>query len=102
MAAELAPHEKQISSLVDVAATTLDTFAAHSADVENTIGALPATLRQTKRTLSRVDTTSGKLNSLVDDVRPGAAKLAALATSAGPTLAALRPTARMGAQVAHT
>jgi virulence factor Mce-like protein len=102
LATELAPREAQISNLVDVAATTLDTFAQHADDVQRTLAALPPTLTQARQTLARLDTTSGKLGALVDDLRPGAAKLDALATSARPTLTALRPTARMGAQVAHT
>lgn len=102
LSAELAPRERQISNVVDVAAATLETFADKSDEVGQTLEGLPPTLSQTKTTLARLDTSTGVLTKLVDDIRPGSAKVAALADAAVPTLAALRPTARMGAQVANT
>jgi virulence factor Mce-like protein len=102
ISAELAPRERQISNLVDVAAATLDTFATKSQEVGQTLEDVPPTLSQTKTTLARLDKSTVVLTGLVDDIRPGSAKVAALADAAVPTLAALRPTARMGAQVAQT
>lgn len=98
----LAARDAQISELIGVAATTLETFAVNSTNVQRTIERAPGTIADARGTLARVDGSVDKLDDLVTRLRPGAGKLASFATAARPALAQLRPTARMGAQVART
>jgi phospholipid/cholesterol/gamma-HCH transport system substrate-binding protein len=95
----LAPREQAISDLVTVADATLSTFAAHSRQLQASITTFPRTLDESRTTLARLDESVGKVRGLVDDLRPGADQLAALARSAAPALAVLRPAARQGVRV---
>jgi virulence factor Mce-like protein len=95
----LAPHERAISDLVTVANRTLATFADHSSRLQASITKFPGTLQESRTTLARLDLSVAKVSDLVTDLRPGARTLAGFARSAAPTLAALRPTARLGVKV---
>jgi ABC-type transporter Mla subunit MlaD len=86
----LASRAPAISDLVTVAGATFSELAAHATGVQNSIDALPGALFEARHTLARLDSSVGILNGLINDIRPGAAKLTPLAIALRPTLAQLR------------
>jgi ABC-type transporter Mla subunit MlaD len=88
----VAAHASGVRDLVTVAARTFETFANNTQGTQDSIAELPQTLRVTRNTLGRVNTSIDKLNALVTALAPGARQLSPLAQQAVPTLAALRRT----------
>lgn len=101
VAGRLVQRDRAIGDLVHVASRTMSTFAGHSTRVRDSIERFAPTLKVSTETLARVDGSVARLHGLVNDLRPGAAKLSSLARSARPVLTQLRPTARLGARVAE-
>lgn len=92
LTATIASRAEGVKNLVDVAATTFSTFASNTRGTQDSIAELPATLRQARTTLGRVDGSVDKLDGLVRALAPGARRLSPLAASARPALAQLRET----------
>ncbi len=86
----LATRAPAISDLVTVAGQTFGTTAAHANGVQQTIQNLPGALSEARGTLSQLDGSVGILTTLINDLRPGAAKLSPLAVAMRPALAELR------------
>jgi ABC-type transporter Mla subunit MlaD len=88
----LAVRRTEVKDLVTVAGQTFDAFGRNSGGVQQTLQELPQTLRDARTTLTRLDTSVGKLDGLVADLRPGATQLPALAVKARPALDSLADT----------
>jgi virulence factor Mce-like protein len=88
----LATRDAQLGDLVDQAAGTFDELAAHTGAEQRALDRLPGALGQGKRTLARLDRSLGGLDTLVENLRPGAP---ALARMAGPAARALKELRRV-------
>jgi ABC-type transporter Mla subunit MlaD len=86
----LASRGPAIRDLVTVGAQTFQTFALNTQGTQASLEELAPTLRQTRSTLTRVDTSVNNLDALMTALRPGAQRLAPLAAQARPALAELR------------
>jgi virulence factor Mce-like protein len=75
-----------LGSLVEHLAGTFDEFAAHRQAEQAALQAAPQTLQTATGTLKRLDRSLAGLQSLVDDVAPGAVQLRALAPTAHDAL----------------
>jgi virulence factor Mce-like protein len=89
----MAARAPQITGLVTVASQTLQTFAANTQEVAESIREAPGTLDDARGTLARLDTSVGTLGTLVRDASPGAAALPGLVDDARPAVAQLAATA---------
>jgi ABC-type transporter Mla subunit MlaD len=98
-AAVLAGRHQQISDLVDVASQTFDTFARNSAGIRASLDQFAPTLRDTRATLKRTDTSIGVLDGLMTDLKPGVRALKPLVATAGP---ASRELSRLAPQATAT
>lgn len=76
----LAAQQSHLIDLVDGAATTFSTIAAHAATTQQTLAKLPPALQSAQTMLRQLDPTLTKLNGLIDTLHPGAERLAALAS----------------------
>jgi virulence factor Mce-like protein len=88
----LASRRDQVSDLVGVASQTFATFAANTNGIRGSLERFPATVREARTTLSRLDTSVGRIDRLVKDLRPGATQLGLLSRDLRPALADLRRT----------
>lgn len=89
----LATNDSQIRDLVDGAARTFDAFGRNAADLQTDIAEFPETLRESRTTLARLDSSIDDLHGLTDDLAPGAKQLRPLAAQLRPAVAQLRDTA---------
>ncbi|MEA2346731.1 MAG: phospholipid/cholesterol/gamma-HCH transport system substrate-binding protein [Thermoleophilaceae bacterium] len=89
----LANNSDAIRNVVAGAAQTFDAFGSNSADLRTDIAEFPETLRQSRTTLSRFDSSINELNGLMNDLKPGAQQLRPLAAQMRPALSQLRHTA---------
>ncbi len=83
----------QLQTVVSTAAGTFDTFAQHTADEQAALAKANPSLTSAQTTFARLDTSLGKLTTLVDNVRPGVPRLARLAATADAALTTLRSVA---------
>jgi phospholipid/cholesterol/gamma-HCH transport system substrate-binding protein len=81
---ELGRHPAALRRLVSASGSVFDTLARQESNISEAVARLPGTLRQTERTLARVDTLAEVLRPALDALRPPFRELA-------PTNAALRP-----------
>jgi phospholipid/cholesterol/gamma-HCH transport system substrate-binding protein len=81
---ELGRHPAALRRLVSASGSVFDTLARQESNISETVARLPGTLRQTERTLARVDTLAEVLRPALNALRPPFRELA-------PTNAALRP-----------
>jgi len=86
----LAAQAGDLRELVTSAAATIEEFAEHTRAQQLALDRAPRTFRESTSTLARLDTSLGKLDALVTDIRPGAPALGAMARTARGTLATLR------------
>jgi ABC-type transporter Mla subunit MlaD len=86
LTATLASRAPAISSLVSSAGQTFATLANHASGIQQTIDATPGALVQARGTLARLDSSVRIVNGLINDIRPGAARLSPLAAALRPTL----------------
>ncbi|MHB8691283.1 MAG: MlaD family protein [Solirubrobacteraceae bacterium] len=89
----LAQRGTQLSDLVTHAAGTFNTFAQHTTAEQQALDQAPRTFNQARSTFARLDTSLTGLNTLVNDLRPGAPELARLAGTAAATLTTLNTVA---------
>lgn len=85
--AELARKDDELAQLVDSSAAVFRAFASESGNITATVEELPGALRQTTRTMGRVERFAEVLGPAAATLRPAARKLA-------PANRALRPLAR--------
>jgi virulence factor Mce-like protein len=71
----LAARQPEIADLVTVASQTFDAFGRNAQDIRTSLDRFAPALVDTRRTLSRLDTSVGKLEGFVSDIRPGARAL---------------------------
>ena len=83
----------QLQTVVSTAAGTFDTFAQHTAEEQSALAKANPSLTSAQTTFTRLDTSLGKLTTLVDNLRPGLPRLARLATTADAALTTLRTVA---------
>ena len=88
----LASRGAKIRSLMTVAAATFNTFSNNTRGVQNSLEKFPGFLKQTRKTLNRLDPSVDGLDALMADLKPGASKLNSFAVVARPTMASLRST----------
>jgi phospholipid/cholesterol/gamma-HCH transport system substrate-binding protein len=81
---ELGRHPAALRRLVSASGSVFDTLARQESNISEAVARLPGTLRQTERTLARVDTLAEVLRPALNALRPPFRELA-------PTNAALRP-----------
>jgi virulence factor Mce-like protein len=86
----LAESEDDLRTLLSAGAGTMDAVAGRSEELQATLSRLPATLQTSTHTLGRLDSSLGTLNGLVNELKPGAARLASLARPAERTISGLR------------
>lgn len=86
----LAARRRAISDLVSVASATFDEFARNTDGITGSLERFPPAVREARTTLGHLDGTVGRLDTLTEDVRPGAAQLGGLARDLRPALASLR------------
>jgi ABC-type transporter Mla subunit MlaD len=86
-------RSSQLQTVVATAAGTFDTFAAHTAAEQSALAKANPSLTSAQTTFTRLDTSLGKLTTLVDNLRPGVPRLARLATTADAALTTLRKVA---------
>lgn len=89
-AAVLGRSDDQIRDLVDGAAGTFNEFGVNSVALRQSIAEFPETLRESRTTLARLDTSVDELDLLLADLGPGARELRPLARQARPALSELR------------
>lgn len=75
----VASRENDLRALLDSAAATFDEFADHNDDIRASLDRAPTTLRVTRSTLARLDTSLVELDALATDIAPGARELRRLA-----------------------
>lgn len=88
--AVLASKKPVISDLVSVAAATFDAFATNASGVREALDEFAPTLRDTRSTLRRTDTSITILDGLMADLEPGVRALTPFIRSARPAARALR------------
>jgi phospholipid/cholesterol/gamma-HCH transport system substrate-binding protein len=81
---ELGRHPAALRRLVSASQAVFDALASQESNISDAVARLPGTLRQTERTLGRVDTLAQVLRPALDSLRPPFRQLAT-------TNAALRP-----------
>jgi phospholipid/cholesterol/gamma-HCH transport system substrate-binding protein len=81
---ELGRHPAELRRLVSASGDVFEALAGEESNISEAVSRLPGTLRQTERTLARVDTLAGVLRPSLDALRPPFRQLV-------PTNAALRP-----------
>jgi phospholipid/cholesterol/gamma-HCH transport system substrate-binding protein len=81
---ELAGKDQQVADFVQSSNQVFSILASQSANLQETVRRLPASLRTTSTTLAKVDRMAKLLGPTLQDLRPGARAL-------GPSLAATRP-----------
>jgi len=86
----LAQQSGELRELVSSAAGTIQEFAEHTRAQQQALDRAPRTFDVTTATMARLDTSLDGLDGLVDDLRPGAPALRALARKARGTLSRLR------------
>jgi ABC-type transporter Mla subunit MlaD len=89
----LQANQSAIKSIISGGAITFDAFAKNTIGTQASIAGLPQTLTEARVTLGRLDTTSQRLDDLVDDLRPGAQILPRFAQLATPAVTALHSVA---------
>ncbi|WP_205696483.1 MlaD family protein [Conexibacter sp. SYSU D00693] len=80
----LAAKRPVISDLVSVMSQTFDTFARNTDGIRQSLDQFAPTLRDTRTTLKRTDTSVDVLDGLVADLRPGLAAFEPLLETAKP------------------
>ena len=95
---ELTRNEGQLGAIMDDLSTTTRVLAARSRPLADTVATLPATLRETRDGVSRLDGTLDKLTTTAESFRPSVKELDPLLENldpvlakAGPLVADLRP-----------
>jgi virulence factor Mce-like protein len=86
----LAQRSGDLGNLISRAAGTFATFAQHTQDEQQALDRAPRTFATATSTFARLDTSLNGLNTLVNDLRPGAPALARLAGTAASALSTLR------------
>ncbi len=86
----LAQRSPDLSNLVTTAAGTFDTFAHHTVAEQQALDRAPGAFKTATSTFARLDTSLNGLNTLVNDIRPGAPALTRLAGTAQSALSTLR------------
>jgi virulence factor Mce-like protein len=89
----LAQRSVDLSNLVTNAAGTFTTFAQHTVAEQQALDRAPRTFNTASATFARLDTSLTGLNTLVNDIRPGAPALRRLAGTAQRALSTLRQVA---------
>jgi phospholipid/cholesterol/gamma-HCH transport system substrate-binding protein len=67
---ELGRHPTDLRRLVSASSRVFDSLAREGVNISETVARLPGTLRQTERTLGRVDTLAGVLRPSLNALRP--------------------------------
>lgn len=92
-AAALRQRDPQLQDAVAGAAVTFDELAGHARAQQRSLERLPAAFDSSAQTLARLNRSLNGLQGLVDDLRPGAARLSAFAPRLRDTLTTLRQVA---------
>ena len=73
---ELGTKDREIVRLVRASNTVFEALASQESEVSESVRRLPSALRQTERTLSKVDTLGGRLGPALESLRPPIRRLA--------------------------
>jgi len=98
----LAARRNDLSGLVQVAAATFNEFARNTTGIQGSLDRFAPAMRETRTTLTRLDTSVGHLDNLMTDLKPGARELGALATDLRPAMASLRTTVPLAVSTFRT
>jgi phospholipid/cholesterol/gamma-HCH transport system substrate-binding protein len=98
----LAAVDGPLRAMLDDFAGTFDELSHHTTAQQASLDRMPATFATTRAALGRLDSSLNSLDGLIDDLRPGARGLAALAGPASAALGELRAVAPIATRTLAT
>jgi phospholipid/cholesterol/gamma-HCH transport system substrate-binding protein len=91
---ELARHPAELRRLVSASRSVFDALASQDTNISAAVARLPGTLRQTERTLSRVDTLADVMRPALNSLRPPFRELDETNAAVRPFLSETTPIVR--------